>query len=133
MSAGRARTKGALPITGHGGLEIVNGIGLAAFRGAISAEAWRDVLTSFDEDLAERRYVHADILWRATLRRAGEISRRHAPCRHGAGAWPSVLRHVRSTPRAACQGHRVEAVDALKVTAEVRDARARRDVRWLGA
>ena len=79
MSAWRARTKGSLPITEHGRLEIVNGIGLAAFRGAISAEAWRDALTSFDEDLAERRYVQADILWRATLRRAGEISRQHTP------------------------------------------------------
>ena len=79
MSAWRARTKGALPITEHGRLEIVNGIGLAAFRGAISPEAWRDALTSFDEDCAEHRYVHADILWRATLRRAGEISRQHTP------------------------------------------------------
>ena len=79
MSAWRARTKGALPITEHGRLEIVNGICLAAFRQAISAEALRDALTSFDEDLAEHRYVHADILWRATLRRAGEISRRHTP------------------------------------------------------
>ena len=32
---------------------------------------------SFDEDLADRRYVHADVLWRATLRRAGDISRAH--------------------------------------------------------
>ena len=79
MSAWRARTKGALPITEHGRLEIVNGLCLAAFRGAISAEALRDALTSFDEDLAERRYVQADILWRATLRRAGEISRQHTP------------------------------------------------------
>ena len=79
MSAWRARTKGALPITEHGRLEIVNGICLAAFRQAISAEAWRDALTSFDEDLVEHRYIHADILWRATLRRAGEISRQHTP------------------------------------------------------
>ena len=79
MSAWRARTKGALPITEHGRLEIVNGICLAAFRQAISPEALRDALTSFDEDLAERRYAQADILWRATLRRAGEISRQHTP------------------------------------------------------
>jgi len=35
MSAWRARITGALPITEHGRLEIVNGICLAAFRKAI--------------------------------------------------------------------------------------------------
>lgn len=79
MSAWRRRTKGALPITQHGRLEIINGICLAAFRGAISAEASSDALASFDEDCAESRYFPADVLWRATLRRAVEISRRHTP------------------------------------------------------
>jgi predicted nucleic acid-binding protein len=37
----------------------------------------RDALASFDEDLADGRYVDADVLWRATLRRAAEISRAH--------------------------------------------------------
>ena len=77
MSAWRTRTKGALPVSEHGRLEIVNGICLAAFRKMISAEAMRDALASFDEDLTDGRYVHADVLWRATLRRAGEISRAH--------------------------------------------------------
>jgi predicted nucleic acid-binding protein len=77
MSAWRIRTKGALPLSEHGRLEIVNGICLAAFRKTISAEAMHDALASFDEDLADRRYVHADVLWRATLRRAGEVSRAH--------------------------------------------------------
>lgn len=79
MSAWRARTKGALPLTPHGRLEIVNGICLAAFRNAISAEALSDALASFDEDLAEGRYVQADVLWRATLKRAGQLSRAHTP------------------------------------------------------
>lgn len=77
MSAWRTRTKGALPVSEHGRLEIVNGICLAAFRRMISTDAMHDALASFDEDLAEGRYVHADVLWRATLRRAGEISRAH--------------------------------------------------------
>jgi predicted nucleic acid-binding protein len=79
MSAWRARTRGALPITEHGRLEIVNGICLAAFRQAMTAAAMTDALGSFEEDLAEGRYVHADVLWRATLRRAAEVSRRHTP------------------------------------------------------
>ena len=78
MSAWRTRTKGALPLSEHGRLEIVNGTCLAAFRKTISAEAMRDALASFDEDRADRRYVHADVLRRATLRRAGDISRAHS-------------------------------------------------------
>jgi predicted nucleic acid-binding protein len=77
MNAWRARTRGALPITEHGRLEIVNGICLATFRKAITAEAMTDALSSFEEDLVEGRYVQADVLWRATLRRAAEISRTH--------------------------------------------------------
>jgi hypothetical protein len=79
MSAWRSRTKGALPVTPHGRLEIVNGICLAGFRKIITAEALSDAIASFEEDLAEGRYVDADILWRATLRRARELSRAHTP------------------------------------------------------
>lgn len=77
MSAWRARVKGPLPITEHGRLEIVNGICLAAFRKTLTAAALTDALASFDEDIADGRYGHADVLWRATLRRATEISRTH--------------------------------------------------------
>lgn len=77
MSTWRARTKGALPITPHGRLEIVNGICLAAFRKLIDAEALNDALASFSEDLAEGRYGEADVLWRATLKRAEQLSRSH--------------------------------------------------------
>ena len=35
----------------------------------------RDALASFDEDIAEGRYDPIDVLWRATLRRAADISR----------------------------------------------------------
>ncbi len=77
MSAWRARTRGALPLTEHGRLEIVNGICLAAFRHGLTPAALTDALASFDEDCAVGRYVQADVLWRATLRRACEISRAH--------------------------------------------------------
>jgi hypothetical protein len=79
MSAWRGRTKGALPLTHHGRLEIINGICLASLRNAIGAAAMTDALASFDEDHAEGRYVHVDVLWRATLSRAAEISRSHTP------------------------------------------------------
>jgi predicted nucleic acid-binding protein len=77
MNAWRTRIGGALPITLHGRLEIANGISLAAFRKAITAEAMADALLSFEEDLTEGRYTEIDVLWRATLRRAADISRTH--------------------------------------------------------
>ncbi len=79
MNAWRARTKGALAVTHHGRVEIINGICLAAFRRDITAEALSDSLSSFEEDFAEGRYIQADLLWRAALRRAGELSRVHTP------------------------------------------------------
>jgi predicted nucleic acid-binding protein len=79
MSAWRSRARGRLPLTESGRLEIVNGICLAGFRKAISSKAVRDALDSLDEDITEGRYVSADVLWRATLRRAAEISRAHTP------------------------------------------------------
>ena len=91
MNAWRMRTKGSLPITPQGRLEIVNGIGLAAFRRAISADAARDSLASFEEDLAEARYVEADVPWRAALRRSVEISRTHTPA---IGCWSLDVLHV---------------------------------------
>jgi len=75
MSAWRARTRGALILTHHGRAEIVNGICLAGFRGQITSEAVGDALVSFEEDVAEGRYVIADLLWRAALKRASELSR----------------------------------------------------------
>ena len=79
MSAWRARNRGALAVTHHGRVEIVNGICLAAFRGAITAPAMSDALASFDEDFAAGRCVQADLLWRSALQRAAQLSRRHTP------------------------------------------------------
>ena len=76
MNAWRRRTKGALPLTPHSRLEIVNGICLAAFRKLITIDARDDALVSLDEDIADDRYADAAVLWRATLRRATELGRR---------------------------------------------------------
>jgi predicted nucleic acid-binding protein len=38
-----------------------------------------DALLSFEQDLAEGRYAEIDVLWRATLRRAADISRAYVP------------------------------------------------------
>src|SRR3954463_5445394 len=79
MNAWRSRTRGALPITHHARVQVVNGICLAAFRRDIGAPALRDALASFEEDFAAARYVTADVPWRSALRRAGELSREHTP------------------------------------------------------
>jgi predicted nucleic acid-binding protein len=77
VSAWRARTKGPLLVTHHGRVEVINGICLAQFRKYISGEAMADALRSFAEDFAEGRYVLADLLWRAALHRAADLSQRH--------------------------------------------------------
>jgi predicted nucleic acid-binding protein len=77
MSRWRARTSGPLGVTHHGHVEMINGICLAGFRRDITAEAVADALASFDEDLADGRYVLADLFWRATLQRAADLNRRH--------------------------------------------------------
>jgi predicted nucleic acid-binding protein len=77
MSIWRARTSGPLALTHHGRVEIINGICLAGFRHDLTAEAMADSLASFDEDFAEGHYIQADILWRAALQRAADLSRRH--------------------------------------------------------
>ena len=38
-----------------------------------------DALASLEEDFAEGRYIQADLLWRAALKRAGDLSRKHTP------------------------------------------------------
>jgi predicted nucleic acid-binding protein len=75
MNAWRAKMKGALPITHHGRVEVINGICLAAHRREITADALTDTLASFDEDFADGLYRQADLLWRATLNRAADLSR----------------------------------------------------------
>lgn len=79
MSTWRAKVKGALPITHHGRVEVVNGICLAAHRRELGAEALADTLASFDEDFTLGLYRQADLLWRATLNHAAELSRNFSP------------------------------------------------------
>lgn len=93
MNAWRGRTRGALAVTHHGRVEIINGICLAAFRKDITADAMSDALASFDEDFAAGRYLQANILWRAALKRAAELSREHTP---SLGCRPLDVLHVAS-------------------------------------
>ena len=79
ISEWRAGMRGPLMLTLHGKLEVVNALGLALHRGAVSVEAHRGAGAAFQEDLDSGRYVQASLLWRATLDRAAELSRAHTP------------------------------------------------------
>lgn len=79
MSAWRAKVRGPLLLTHHGRVEVINGLCLAAHRRDITAEALADGLASFDEDGSAGRYRMADLLWRATLNCAADLSRNHSP------------------------------------------------------
>lgn len=79
MSAWRARVRGALPVTHHGRLEIVNGLCQLAFRRDMPMPALGDALASVEDDFTAGRYAYADILWRSALRRADDLSREYTP------------------------------------------------------
>ena len=74
----RTKIGGALFVTHHGRIEIANGIALAAHRRMIDQRAFNAALAAFDDDFDSGRYVHADLSWRATLNRAGVLSRQHS-------------------------------------------------------
>jgi len=76
VAAWRAKISTPLLITHHGRLELINGIGLAAHRGFVSEEIHDAALAALDNDFEQGRYTQADLLWRATLKRAIEISRK---------------------------------------------------------
>jgi predicted nucleic acid-binding protein len=79
LSAWRGRLRGPLAVTHHGRVEIINGICLAAFRRYITPEAMNDAVASFEEDFEDGRYLQTDLLWRAALKRAADLSRKHTP------------------------------------------------------
>jgi predicted nucleic acid-binding protein len=79
MAAWRRRTQGSLAVTHHGRVEIINAIALAAHRNEITPEQAAQLQKWFDEDFVYGQLVQADILWRAALNRAAELSVAHTP------------------------------------------------------
>ena len=73
---------------------MLNGIALAAHRGIVADTVCDAALAALDDDFGQGRYVVADLLWRATLNTAADLSRqftRKLGCRsldilHVAGA-----------------------------------------------
>jgi predicted nucleic acid-binding protein len=79
MAAWRAKTRGPLFVTHHGRVELINGLGLAAHRGFLTSAAFDAALAALDDDFEQGRYATADLLWRAVLKRAADLSRAQTP------------------------------------------------------
>jgi predicted nucleic acid-binding protein len=101
MAAWRGKIGDPLVVTRHGRLELTNGIGLALYRGIITKETHEAALAALEDDFAQGRYKQTDVLWRATLDRARELSLEHTAslgCRsldvlHVASAIELELKH----------------------------------------
>jgi predicted nucleic acid-binding protein len=79
MAAWRAKVRGALPVTHHARTAIVNAICRAAFLSQLAPDALVDTLADFNSDFASGHLHQADILWRAALNEASELSQQHTP------------------------------------------------------
>ena len=77
--AWRAGINGALPITHHGRTEITNAICRSRFTGELDEHGLEDALADFEADFAQGRLDQVNILWRAALNRAAELSRSYTP------------------------------------------------------
>ena len=79
MSLWRRRVSGALAVTHHGRVEIINAISRAVFVGHLNEERAKAARDDFASDFAEGRLRQAEILWRAALNRAAELGQLHTP------------------------------------------------------
>ncbi len=79
MHLWRTRTKGNLPVTHHGRTELVNAVSLTVFRGERTLEQAKQAWANIDADFEDGHLDQVDILWRAALNRAAELSRAHSP------------------------------------------------------
>jgi predicted nucleic acid-binding protein len=85
--------RGALPITRFGHAELINAVALARFRRHIAVEEFSGALTHISTDFADGDLRFVDLLWRAALDRAAEISRQYVP---DLGARSQDVLHVAS-------------------------------------
>ncbi len=79
MASWRTRVRGPLAVTHHGRTEVVNAICRAAFLGQLGRDGLSEALADFSSDFASGHLRQADILWRAALNRAAELSERYTP------------------------------------------------------
>ena len=79
MAAWRAKAKGTLAVTHHGRTEVINAICRATFLRQLDEKGFNEALADFSADFQAGHLRQADILWRAALNRAAELSKKHTP------------------------------------------------------
>jgi len=79
MARWSRRQRRPLRVTHHGRTEIVNAIGLAAFRGLIPLDRAAEAFEHLDDDFAQGHLEQVDVLWRAALDRSAALSVLHTP------------------------------------------------------
>ena len=79
IAAWRAKIGGSLAVTHHGRGEVINAICRAAFLGHLDVGGMSEALADFAADFANGHLRKADVLWRAALNRAAELSQTHTP------------------------------------------------------
>jgi predicted nucleic acid-binding protein len=79
MSRWRQKIGGTLVVSHHGRVEIINAICRAMFAGHLTEIAASEALADLAWDFTEGRLAQAEILWRAALNRAAELSQIHTP------------------------------------------------------
>ena len=75
----RAKVRGALTVTHHGRVEVINPICRAAFLDQLDPDGLAEALTDCASDFASGHLRQADILWRAALGAAAGLSQGHTP------------------------------------------------------
>ena len=68
-----------IKVTHHGRTEVINAICRAGYLGHIDENETSEALNDLAADFANGYLVQADILWRAALNRASELSRTYTP------------------------------------------------------
>lgn len=79
MSLWRSKVRGSVAVTHHGKVEIINAICRAAFLGHLSVDGAKEALDDLELDFREGALHQAEILWRAALNQAADLSRQHTP------------------------------------------------------
>jgi predicted nucleic acid-binding protein len=72
-------TAGPLAVTQHGRTEVINSICRQKFLGEKSEREVQGALAVLSADFINGRLYHADLIWRAALNRAAELSIEHTP------------------------------------------------------
>ena len=79
MAGWRGKMRGALTVTHHGRTEVINAICRSVFLKQLTPDGGAEALADFNADFLAGHLRQADILWRAALDQASELSRKHTP------------------------------------------------------